>query len=160
MRARPRLLLVVIALLACAGLSQASRANALTPPPEGWGAAYEQAAIEYWGEEATHCATTSVTFESSLPELSRLAEREGPVLGRSTIAVAPGADCQMWIAPLEGRGVYFRCILFAHEYGHWIGHPDDPTDPRQSVRAELLGEYTEDGPCRDLVARVQGDSAA
>jgi hypothetical protein len=152
----PRLVGVLF-LLACGILlGQAKRAEALTPPPEGWGVAYEQAAIEYWGEEATHCATTSVTFGSPLPQLHRLDQAEGLVLARATVAADPGTDCQMWIAPLEGRGIYFRCILFAHEYGHWIGHPDDPTDPRRSVRAELLGSYTQDAPCRDLVASVSG----
>jgi hypothetical protein len=150
-----RTLIAVLALLAGLGvLGQATRAEALTPPPEGWGAAYERAAIEYWGEASTRCASASVSFDSPLPEGHHLVRGEGMILGRATIASAPGLHCQMWIAPLHGRGIYFRCILFAHEYGHWIGHPDNPTDPRDSVGAELLGSYTRDGPCRQLVARV------
>jgi hypothetical protein len=136
-------------------LAPTSRAHALTTPPGGWGAAYERAAIEYWGQAATNCSSTSVEFDSPLPEQHRLNQREGPVLGRATIADGPGSHCQMWIAPLPGQGIYFRCILFAHEYGHWIGHPDSPTDPRHSVRAELLGNYTEDAPCRRLVAATR-----
>jgi hypothetical protein len=145
------LLAGVIALL----LGGAARASALTPPPEGWGTAYERAAIEYWGEPASRCSTTSVTWDSPVPEQNRLSQQEGPVLGRATITNSVGGHCQMFIAPLEGRGIYFRCILFAHEYGHWIGHADDPADPRDSVRSELLGEYTHDEPCRRLVARTR-----
>jgi hypothetical protein len=145
----------VLALFLGAALLGPSRARALTPPPEGWGAAYERAAVEYWGEPASRCATASVAFDSPVPEQHRLAQEEGPVLGRATIAVASGDRCQMYIAPLPGRGIYFRCILFAHEYGHWIGHPDNPADPRGSVRSELLGEYTDDGPCRRLLAATR-----
>jgi hypothetical protein len=146
------LLAAVLALLLGVGLlAGAARASALTVPPEGWGAAYERAAVEYWGEPATRCATTSVTWDSSLPEQHRLEQAEGPVLGRATITNAAGGHCQMYIAPLPGRGIYFRCVLFAHEYGHWIGLPDDPTDPPDSVSAELLGAYTRDEPCHRLV---------
>lgn len=145
----------VALLLGAAVLGGPTRASALTPPPEGWGAAYERAAIEYWGEPASRCATTDVTWDSPLPERHRLDQRAGPVLGRATITAVPGGPCQMWIAPLRGRGIYFRCVLFAHEYGHWIGHPDSPSDPRDSVRAELLGEYTHDAPCRRLVAATR-----
>jgi hypothetical protein len=148
----PRGLLAgVLALLGGLAILGPARAEALTPPPEGWGAAYERAAVEYWGEEATRCATTSVSFDSPVPEQSRLNQGEGPVLGRATIASAAGIHCAMWIAPLPGHGIYFRCVLFAHEYGHWIGHPDNPADPRDSVRAELLGPFTRDDPCRRLV---------
>ena len=151
------MLVAAVTLLAGLGvLGQASRADALMPPPEGWGAAYERAAIEYWGEAPTLCASTSVTFDSPLPESHHLVQEEGLVLGRATITSAPGVHCQMWIAPLHGRGIYFRCVLFAHEYGHWIGHPDDPADPADSVSAEVLGSYTRDAPCHRLVASVTG----
>ncbi len=146
---------VVALLFGVAALGQAARASALTPPPEGWGAAYERAAVEYWGEPTTRCASTSVTFNSPLPESHRLDQREGPVLGRATIADVPGGHCEMWIAPLPGRGIYFRCVLFAHEYGHWIGLPDDPADPPDSVSAELLGPDTHDAPCQSLVAATR-----
>jgi hypothetical protein len=154
--AKRRALVSALTVLAAFGaLALASRAHALTAPPGGWGAAYEQAAIEYWGEEATRCTSTSVEFDSPLPEQHRLSEREGRVLGRATIAAGPGSHCQMWIAPLPGEGIYFRCVLFAHEYGHWIGHADSPADPRYSVRAELLSEETRDAPCRRLVAATR-----
>jgi hypothetical protein len=147
-----RALVSALTVLAAFGaLALASRAHALTAPPGGWGIAYERAAIEYWGETATRCASTSVEFDSAFPEQHRLDQREGRVLGRATIAAGPGSHCQMWIAPLPGQGIYFRCVLFAHEYGHWIGHADNPTDPRDSVRAELLSEETRDAPCRRLV---------
>lgn len=155
LRLRHLLLGAVALLSSAAGLTQADRASALTPPPEGWGAAYERAAIEYWGESTTRCASTSVDFDSPLPERHRLDQRDGPVLGRATITFVPGGHCGMWIAPLHGRGIYFRCVLFAHEYGHWIGHPDDPADPRHSVRAELLGPDTRDPPCRRLVTATR-----
>jgi hypothetical protein len=61
----------------------------------------------------------------------------------------------MWIAPMQGRGIYFRCVLFAHEYGHWLGYPDSSSDPWRSVSAELLGSYTVDAPCHRLVAAVR-----
>jgi hypothetical protein len=150
---RSRVLLTL--LLGAAVLGPVARASALTPPPEGWGAAYERAAIEYWGEPASRCATTSVTWDSSVPAQHRLDQEEGPVLGRATIANISGGHCQMWIAPLQSRGIFFRCVLFAHEYGHWLGLPDNPTDPRDSVRSELLGEYTQDEPCRRLVATTR-----
>jgi hypothetical protein len=153
--ARPLLAAAAALLVAGGALGGAARASALTPPPEGWGAAYERAAIEYWGEPTTRCASTSVAFDSPLPERHRLDQSDGPVLGRATVTYVPGGHCQMWIAPLAGRGIYFRCVLFAHEYGHWIGLPDDPADPRDSVSAELLGEYTRDEPCRRLVAGVR-----
>jgi hypothetical protein len=151
------------AALACAlslaavllGLARADVAAAYAPPPEGWGAAYERAAIEYWGEETTRCEHTTITFDSQVPLAHKLEEGEGPVLGRATVTTAPGGHCYLWIAPLHGRGIYFRCILFAHEYGHWLGHDDSPEDPWRSVSAELLGEYTEDAPCRQLVAEVR-----
>jgi hypothetical protein len=127
------------------------------PPPEGWGAAYERAAVEYWGETATRCEGSTVTFESPLPLAHRLEQGEGRVLGRATVAEASGGHCYMWIAPLPGRGVYFRCVLFAHEYGHWLGYPDSPSDPSRSVAAELLGEYTVDAPCHRLVETVRAE---
>jgi hypothetical protein len=149
------MLIGTLALLAGLGvLGRATRADALTPPPEGWGAAYERAAVEYWGEATTRCASASITFDSPLPESHHLVQEDGRVLGQATITYASGVHCQMWIAPLYGLGIYFRCVLFAHEYGHWIGHPDDPADPRDSVGAELLGSYTRDAPCRRLVASV------
>jgi hypothetical protein len=144
-------LLFVVALT---GLFRAGAAEAFSVPPEGWGAAYERAAIEYWGGEATHCASTHVEFESSEPLGHRLAEGEGRVLGRATIADEPGQECQMFIAPMRGDSIYFRCILFAHEYGHWIGHPDSPDTSGRSVAAEVLGSYTYDPPCRRLVESV------
>lgn len=129
------------------------------PPPEGWGAAYERAAVEYWGETATRCEGSTVSFDSSLPLAHRLEQGEGRVLGRATVAEAPGGHCYMWIAPLPGRGVYFRCVLFAHEYGHWLGYPDSPSDPSRSVAAELLGEYTVDAPCHRLVETVRAENS-
>jgi hypothetical protein len=134
-------------------------ASAEAPPPEGWGAAYERAAVEYWGETATRCEGTSIDFESSLPLAHRLEQGGGRVLGRATVAEAPGSHCSMWIAPLPGRGVYFRCVLFAHEYGHWLGYPDSPSDPSKSVAAELLGEYTVDAPCHRLVETVRAENS-
>ena len=151
-----RAFLGVLALAAgLVALAPVAPASALTPPPQGWGAAYEGAAIAYWGEEATRCTTTSVTFDSSLPERHRLAQIDGRVLGRATVTSTPGTDCHMWLAPLGNHGVYFRCVLFAHEYGHWIGLPDNPNDPWRSVSAELLGNYTRDLPCRELVAATR-----
>jgi hypothetical protein len=141
-------------------LARAGDADALVPPPEGWGAAYERAAIEYWGETPTRCANTDIEFNSELPLRQRLDQREGPVLGQATITSAPGQQCQMWLAPMQEEGIYFRCILFAHEYGHWLGHPDDPSDPRESVLAELLGSYTRDEPCRDLVKATAGQRSS
>jgi hypothetical protein len=134
-------------------------ASAAATPPEGWGAAYERAAVEYWGETATRCEGTSIDFESSLPLAHRLEQGGGRVLGRATVAEASGGQCEMWIAPLPGRGIYFRCVLFAHEYGHWLGHPDNPSDPSKSVAAELLGEYTVDAPCHRLVETVGAESS-
>jgi hypothetical protein len=134
-------------------------ANAEAPPPEGWGAAYERAAVEYWGETATRCEGSTVDFDSSLPGAHRLEQGGGRVLGRATVAEAPGGQCEMWIAPLPGRGVYFRCVLFAHEYGHWLGYPDSPGDPSKSVAAELLGEYTVDAPCHRLVETVRAENS-
>jgi hypothetical protein len=128
-------------------------------PPEGWGAAYERAAVEYWGETATRCEGSTIDFDSSLPLAHRLEQGEGRVLGRATVAEAPGGHCYMWIAPLPGRGIYFRCVLFAHEYGHWLGYPDSPSDPSQSVAAELLGEYTVDAPCHRLVETVRSENS-
>ena len=64
----------------------------------------------------------------------------------------------MWIAPLAHRSIYFRCVLFAHEYGHWLGYGDSPSDPPRSVSAELLGEYTVDAPCHRLVKAVRAAS--
>jgi hypothetical protein len=138
---------------------RAGEADALAPPADGWGAAYERAAVEYWGETATRCEGTTVDFESSLPLAHRLEQGEGRVLGRATVAEAPGGQCEMWIAPLPGRGIYFRCVLFAHEYGHWLGYPDSPSDPSQSVAAELLGEYTVDAPCHRLVETVRAENS-
>jgi hypothetical protein len=132
-------------------------ATAYAPPGEGWGAAYERAAVEYWGEEATRCEGTDVSFDSPVPAMHQLEQGEGRALGRATVASSSG-QCYMWIAPLEGRGIYFRCILFAHEYGHWLGHADSPADPWRSVTAELLGEYTQDLPCHRLVAAVRSGS--
>ncbi len=137
---------------------RAGDADAVAPPAEGWGAAYERAAVEYWGEAPTRCESTSVDFDSQLPLAHRLEQAGGRVLGRATVAEAPGAQCHMWIAPLPDRGIYFRCVLFAHEYGHWLGYPDSPSDPSRSVAAELLGEYTVDAPCRRLVAEVRAGS--
>jgi hypothetical protein len=144
----------VLLLAAALGLARAGDADAYTAPPEGWGAAYERAAIEYWGEETTRCEHTTISFDSQLPLSHRLAEGGGQVLGRATVATVPGGHCYLWIAPLEGRGIYFRCILFAHEYGHWLGYGDEPDTPWRSVRAELLGSYTRDAPCRRLVAEA------
>jgi hypothetical protein len=138
---------------------RAGEADALAPPADGWGAAYERAAVEYWEETATRCEGTTVDFESSLPLAHRLEQGEGRVLGRATVAEAPGGQCEMWIAPLPGRGIYFRCVLFAHEYGHWLGYPDSPSDPSQSVAAELLGEYTVDAPCHRLVETVRAENS-
>lgn len=143
--------LLIVALLL--GLARVGAASADVAPPEGWGAAYERAAVEYWGE-ATRCEGTTVDFDSPLPLAYRLEQGGGRVLARATVNEASGGHCYMWIAPLPGRGVYFRCVLFAHEYGHWLGHPDSPGDPRRSVSAELLGEYTVDAPCHDLVEAV------
>ena len=140
--------------VAVAGLVRASGAEAFKAPPEGWGVAYERAAVEYWGERATRCASTSVEFESSVPLSHQLNQEEGRALGRATVAETPGEECQMYIAPMRGDSIYFRCILFAHEYGHWLGHPDDPSDSSTSVTAEILGSYTYDPPCRRLVAAV------
>jgi hypothetical protein len=138
--------------------THAGAASAAAAPPEGWGAAYERAAVEYWGETATRCEDTTVDFGSQQPLAYRLEQGEGRVLAQATVAEAPGGDCYMWISPLAGRGIYFRCVLFAHEYGHWLGHPDDPGDPRRSVAAELLGGYTVDAPCHRLVEKVQAES--
>jgi hypothetical protein len=148
--------LFVALLFAFAHVGEASAAAA---PPEGWGAAYEQAAAEYWGETATRCEGTTVDFESSLPLAHRLEQGGGRVLGRATVAEASGGKCEMWIAPMTGRGVYFRCVLFAHEYGHWLGYPDSPSDASQSVAAELLGEYTVDAPCHRLVETVRAENS-
>jgi hypothetical protein len=137
---------------------RAGEADALAPPADGWGAAYERAAVEYWGEAPTRCASTSVDFNSQLPLAHRLEQGGGRVLAQATVAEAPGGRCDMWIAPLPGRGVYFRCVLFAHEYGHWLGYGDSPSDPSRSVAAELLGEYTVDAPCHSLVAAVGSGS--
>ncbi len=134
-------------------------AGAEAPPAEGWGAAYERAAVEYWGEMATGCEGSSVTFDSKLPLAHRLEQGGGRVLGRATVTEAPGGHCEMWIAPLPGRGIYFRCVLFAHEYGHWLGYPDNPSDPSKSVAAELLGEYTVDAPCHRLVETVRAENS-
>ncbi len=139
--------------------AHAGEASAAAPPPEGWGVAYERAAVEYWGETATRCEGSTIDFESQLPLAHRLEQGEGRVLGRATVAEAPGGHCYMWIAPLSGRGVYFRCVLFAHEYGHWLGHPDNPSDPTKSVAAELLGEYTVDAPCHRLVETVRAETS-
>jgi hypothetical protein len=138
--------------------AHAAEANADTAPAEGWGAAYERAAVEYWGEATTRCEGSDVTFDSPLPLAHRLEQGGGRVLARATVAEAAGAHCYMWIAPLPGRGIYFRCVLFAHEYGHWLGYPDSPSDPSQSVAAELLGEYTVDAPCHRLVETVRSGS--
>jgi hypothetical protein len=137
------------------GLARAGAADAFSAPPEGWGVAYERAAVEYWGEVATRCASTSVEFESSVPLSHQLDQEEGRALGRATVAEAPGQECRMYIAPMRGDSIYFRCILFAHEYGHWLGYPDDPSDSSRSVTAEILGSYTYDPPCRRLVAAVR-----
>jgi hypothetical protein len=137
------------------GLVRAGEAEAVSAPPEGWGVAYERAALEYWGERPTQCASTSVQFESSVPLGHRLEQVEGRALGRATVAEAPGQECQMYIAPMRGDSIYLRCVLFAHEYGHWLGYPDDPSDSSRSVTAEILGSYTYDPPCRRLVAAVR-----
>jgi hypothetical protein len=144
----------LLLLAALAGLARAGAADA-APPPEGWGAAYERAALEYWGEAPTGCEGTSVTFDSPIPLAHRLRQGGGQVLGRATVASASDPHCYMWIAPLKGRGIYFRCILFAHEYGHWLGYGDESATPWRSVRAELLGNYTRDEPCRRLVAEAR-----
>jgi hypothetical protein len=141
--------------LAFTGLVRAGEAEAVSAPPEGWGVAYERAAVEYWGERATRCASASVQFESSVPLSHQLEQEEGRALGRATVAEAPGEECRMYIAPMRGDSIYLRCILFAHEYGHWLGYPDDPSDSSRSVTAEILGSYTYDPPCRRLVAAVR-----
>ena len=141
------------------GFAHAGVASAAAAPPEGWGVAYERAAVEYWGETATRCEGSTIDFDSSLPLTHQLEQGGGRVLGRATVAEAPGSDCSMWIAPLRGRGIYFRCVLFAHEYGHWLGYPDSPSDPSRSVAAELLGEYTVDAPCHRLVESVRAESS-
>lgn len=149
--------MLIVALLL--GFGRAAEAGADVAPPEGWGVAYERAAIEYWGEVTTRCEAATVDFDSELPLAHRLEQGGGRVLGRATVAEAPGGHCFMWIAPLNGRGIYFRCVLFAHAYGHWLGHADSPTDPWRSVSVELLGEYTVDAPCHRLVAAARtGDS--
>jgi hypothetical protein len=159
-RLHPAVLAVALVLAAFFfAFVRAGEADALAPPADGWGAAYERAAVEYWGETATRCEGTTVDFESSLPLAHRLEQGEGRVLGRATVAEAPGGQCEMWIAPLPGRGIYFRCVLFAHEYGHWLGYPDSPSDPSQSVAAELLGEYTVDAPCHRLVETVRAENS-
>jgi hypothetical protein len=134
---------------------RAAEADAYAPPPEGWGAAYERAAIEYWGQDTTRCDGATVDFESSLPLAHELEQGGGQVLGRATVAEAPGVPCDMWIAPLHGRGIYFRCVLFGHEYGHWLGYDDSASVSPRSVAAELLGEYTIDPPCHRLVEAVR-----
>jgi hypothetical protein len=149
--------LFVALFFAFAHAGEASAAAA--PPPEGWGAAYERAAVEYWGETATRCEGSTIDFDSQLPLAHRLEQGGGRVLGRATVAEAPGGQCEMWIAPLPGRGIYFRCVLFAHEYGHWLGYPDSPSDPSKSVAAELLGEYTVDAPCHRLVETVRAENS-
>jgi len=126
-------------------------------PSEGWGRAYEHAAIEYWGE-AADCATADVEFDSMVPYSYSTAIGEKQVLGRALVTEGPGEDCWMYIAPLDGYGIYFRCVLFAHEYGHWLGIADDPADKRTSVSYELLGNYTVDPPCRKLVLEAHHQS--
>src|SRR6201999_13962 len=89
---------------------RAGEADAFAPPPEGWGAAYERAAGEYWGEDATRGDATTRDFDSSLPLTHRLEQGGGQVLGRATVAEGPDEQCQMWIAPLPHRSIYFRCV--------------------------------------------------
>lgn len=132
-----------------------SSAATLNPPPGGWGAAYYKAAIEYWHGPTTRCFSESIHWDSPYPEKRWAALEHTKVLGVATVTYAPGHHCNMWLAPLAGYGVYFRCVLFAHEYGHWKGHPDNPSDPWWSVKYELLGEYTHDRPCRELVRRAE-----
>jgi len=158
-RLHPTVLAAALVLAAVVfGFVRAAEADALAPPAEGWGVAYERAAVEYWGEEPTRCASTSVDFDSQLPLAHRLEQGGGQVLGRATVAEVPGGPCSMWIAPLPGRSIYFRCVLFAHEYGHWLGYDDSRDAPRRSVTAELLGGYTVDPPCHRLVAAVRAGS--
>jgi hypothetical protein len=158
-RFQPAVLAAALVLAASLfGFAGAGEADA-APPPEGWGAAYERAAVEYWGEAPTRCSSTSVDFDSQLPLAHRLEQGGGRVLAQATLAEAPGGSCSMWIAPLPGRGTYFRCVLFAHEYGHWLGHPDSASDPSRSVAAELLGEYTVDAPCHRLVETVRSENS-
>lgn len=141
------------------GFAHVGAASAEAAPPEGWGVAYERAAVEYWGETATRCEGTTVEFNSQLPLAHQLVQGEGRVLAQATVAEASGGHCNMWIAPLPGRGLYFRCVLFAHEYGHWLGHPDSPGDPSRSVASELLGAYTVDPPCHRLVETVRAENS-
>jgi hypothetical protein len=146
-------LFVILACMIWAGTSNA----AVTAPPEGWGNAYMRAALEYWHQPATRCADTEISFDDPRPlSFTTDAQREAGerILGRATVTTGDDQRCYMWIAPLRGFGIYFRCVLFAHEFGHWLGFPDSPADPRTDVRAEMLGNYTHDSACRRLVRRV------
>lgn len=130
------------------------KADAVTPPPQGWGNAYQQAAYEYWGERPTACASTYVEWDSTVPATHGTVSNGTPVLGYATLATQMGIRCTMYVAPLDGMGLFFRCVLYAHEYGHWLGWPDNASDPYNAVVAEVLGPYTIDQPCAELVERA------
>lgn len=143
------LILILLVILFLLGVDY-GRSTAATPEG-GWGQAYERAAIEYWHETPTSCTSESFHWDSPGPEKRTAALADTPVLGRANVTEGKPVPCNMWVAPLPGYGVYFRCILFAHEFGHWLGRYDEPSNPKRSVAYELLGSYTKDPPCRRLV---------
>ncbi len=144
---------VIVGVLITASHAQAAEPTA---PPEGWHRAYESAAMEYWhGQKPRDCTSHRVHWNSAIPGRFTAYLAETAVLGYATLTY-PGEPtaCNMWVAPLGRFDVYFRCVLYAHEYGHWLGHGDEPSTPETSVRYELLGNYTHDAPCRRLASRT------
>lgn len=123
---------------------------AVTPPSVGWGAAYQQAATEYYaGYEPGLCGAYVVEWDSPRP-----AERDPSYAGFATQPAQHMPECDIAIGPTKGEGVYYRCIIYAHEYGHTLGlgHSSNVHDVMYYAPSAM---YTFDKPCAELVKRVQ-----
>jgi hypothetical protein len=98
---------------------------AVTPPPEGWGAAFLNTAREYWGHEPTNCTSLSIEFDATSFET-------GDSGGEATEPETPEA-CVMRVKHLSAFG---ECEVTVHEYGHLLGYGHS-TDPSSIMYPEL-----------------------
>jgi hypothetical protein len=80
------------------------------------------AAAAYWQQPIPpQCTSTTVSSVTTLPSrvLGEATESEPNVVGPCTMVIARGMDPRL------------RCLVVAHEYGHWLGfaHSADRHNP-------------------------------